>query len=328
MTENNDLATGFEAYRTAYLRIYPPPPQPTPAAFDRLQLGLSLVFILCLTIYAATRTAAVIEKTEIASGYAEFAAEWLARLATVGIEGMILFMAITHTRSQKLYSQQHAWVLIILGSVISALAGVSSGFGLLETARWVTLIGGVDFILALILGIGATVMVWASGEFVGTALHNYKIQQREAEESYRVARETYEQTLLGRWEVSDERAALTHALAATRARQTAELDVLQRQAEYDKKFANTHREKGVDVLGTTGKTPVVPLATSQADLAYQYLKQHPERKQWRAAEDVPSARDIGKALVDMGQLGDFAPASMDRARQKYIKSRAVQNGVH
>lgn len=331
------LAEAFAEYRATYLNIYPPPPKPAQVAFDRRQVSLAMVFILCLTIYAATRTAAVIEITEAKSGYEETTARALAWVAVIGIEGMLLYMSITHTRVQKLYSQNHAWVLIVLGGIISALAGVSSGFGLFDEAltefvtRWT---GNVNIALTLVLGIGATVMVWASGEFIGTAIHNHRILGQLAEVAYRGQVDEYETTLRTRWDASPDKAAVSHdlhvlrarqeaELAAQQARTAAELTVLQRQAEFDAKFANTHREKGVDLLNLTPTGSPLPQAResqapSQAQLAYQWLEQHPEAVTW-TRETVPPVRTIEAGL--QAQYGStYSTQSITRGRERYVKA--------
>lgn len=336
------LSEAFAEYRTTYRAIHPPPPKPSFVAFDKTQIGLAMVFILCLTIYAATRTAAVIEITEKASGYAEATARALAWVAVVGVEGMLLFMSITHTRVPKLYSQNHAWVLIVLGGVISALAGVSSGLGLFDAALvWLaSWQNGVNIFLTLVLGVGATVMVWASGEFVGTAMHNHKILGTRSEDTYREKVDAYEQTLRERWDASPDKAAVSHDLQVlrekqeaelliTRARQQAELEVLSRQAQYDSKFANTHREKGVDVLRVpSALAPVIPASNqmSQSDMAYAWLRVHPKNATWSLLEHVPSAREIAAALGE--EYGkDFSTGSTTRGRERYAKENHLNGQV-
>jgi len=343
MTETTSaLIQGFENYRTAYTHIHPPPPALERVRFDLRQVGLALFFILCLTIYAATRTAAVIIETEIASGYAANTAAGLSWVAVIGIEGMLLFMAITHTRKEHLYAQEHAWILIVLGGFISALAGISSGFGLLDESAWlVKAVGGVNFVLALFLGIGATVMVWASGEFVGTAMHNHRIQQLQRERAYRQELSAYEAGIRAAWEGSDERQLLMHAVEVARARQQAELDILQKQADYSLRYANTRREKGQDLLGLNPQVgeklssashfPPPASHLSQSDLGYEYLTRHPERKTWRALEDLPTARDMQAALRQWyyeatGEEKEFSTGSLTRARERYAKERLNGHG--
>lgn len=178
-------AQKFKAYLENEYRTLYPPPKLKIVGLDWKFYGLVITSISTVVV-AALRTAAMFYFAEVLSAKywnPEMDSVWLGRTGAVfsmlAFEGgLALIAAIKTSESRKVDDGVYFWYISLL-ILISIMAGLGQSVGLIQGISDQVLIF-FSYSLALVVGVGASVAAWLSGEILGVQLQKFSEASTEA----------------------------------------------------------------------------------------------------------------------------------------------------
>ena len=173
---------------------------------------------------------------------------------------------------------------IVLAVLISTFAGLGQSLHLIEDINPVVLTY-FQYALTVIIGVGASLIAWIGGEVLGGQIAQAAERKEGAHLSFQERAKTYNEKMLASWTRSPERKMVRGELTSVPS-STAVQKPVQAVQEPDKKY--------------------------MTDEVYDWLTW--QNGDWATKEEVPSAREIEKAM-------DVPVSSAQRGRNRWIRER-------
>lgn len=237
--EEKAIATAFQAWVETYEVTIPPPEYEEFETVDDAWWDESKKIwwpiIICLVLFASSRTGWGIYDVNVKEGFPKFLAVLVAIVGVAGIEGLLVMFGLHRPRQLEMSSvvefldKSASWLAVIIGMVVSAV----SGFEISKHAA--DALGNIfglspGVILAYAMGVGMSFVLYGVAEFVGrrkwVGEHKPAIRKqkhREKMKEYRAERQED-------WEKS-----------AVYLNLVREREVRRKQAEFDIEKANYKR---------------------------------------------------------------------------------------
>lgn len=210
--ENEEIA--FNAYRKVYIKQNPLPVKKTVNGIG-WQFWISLPVTLAEIVVAALRTADIFYKAALLSGMGDLVAIIEAAAVMLAIEGgLVVYSAIRASNiakgknldQLKSYDNRLFWGILFM-VIVSILAGLGQSISLIENINQ-AILTWFQYILSIIIGVGASVIAWIGGEVLGIQIAKVGITREEADKQYNQAMENYADTMRNSWNGSIERRAI------------------------------------------------------------------------------------------------------------------------
>jgi hypothetical protein len=195
----------YELFKTNYALRVPPPV--TPKALDITSVGfmfwLYLLQSVAAIILGASRTASMFYLAAAASG-SVLLAQLEAGAAVFAIEGGIVVYAAARAINEKKTSGRTLVVALVFMAMISAIAGLGQSISLVENMDHSVLLY-FQYLLAIILGLGSSVVVYVSGDVLGGQIAVVLSAYQENLRAFKGEYAKYISSMNAAWAKSDER---------------------------------------------------------------------------------------------------------------------------
>lgn len=197
----------FEDFRSKFTFQVPPPVQASVRLTEQIgwQFILILIQALAAITLAAMRTAhmfyEIAATKSLAMAYAEAAA------AVLAIEGGIVVFAAIRAEAQNRTSGDALKVSVsrlLIGEGLGLLISIVAGLGLSFTGLGLDA-GGFRWALALIIGIGASVVAAVSGDVLGAMLARLGNIRDQVAHEFKNEHRAWQEGMYAAWQRSDER---------------------------------------------------------------------------------------------------------------------------
>lgn len=158
---------------------------------------------------AAFRTGQAFYLASVAHGNALFSIIE-ATVAVLAIEGSLVLFALQDARAKRKAMDRNARVVgLAITLVISALAGLYQSSGILAAGDQANqFVSGLNWMLVILMGLGATAIAFLGGDILGVQIVRYENMKQEMKELFEKAQADYESQLLSAWMNSKEYQAL------------------------------------------------------------------------------------------------------------------------
>jgi len=212
MSKKED-AKFLDWFKNEYAALYPPP------ALEKINLNWkfqwSIVTSVATVILASLRTAQMFYNSAELSAVTwgiEASGIWIisvfdAFVSMLAVEGGLVVASAIRSNSKKTINEDiYLWQIGILVT-ISVMAGLGQSVGLVQN-----LPDGVltffSYALSFVLGVGASLAAWFSGEVLGVLLNTNEETNREAKETFQSAMEMYQKNARKFWKEKKEQERL------------------------------------------------------------------------------------------------------------------------
>ena len=197
-------ASAYAAFMRTYRLEHPEPKRPSIQIISLLswEFYASMIVAACAVLLAAARTAPTFYQIAVDDGYSGMFAFISGTIALVAVEGMMFVGAMIRASKKG----KNSWSLPAaegIAFVISMIAGLSFTFNAFDLLA--TYANNLVMWLALIIGVGATVLAWAAGDIVGSQISASKKMSDEIDEKYREDYKIWSGEVTSHWMRSDER---------------------------------------------------------------------------------------------------------------------------
>jgi hypothetical protein len=185
----------FQNFQQEYEVKYPPP---------RLYLSgigwqfwLSLVVSFAGIALAAFRTAQAFYQAAAFGGSKIFASSE-AIVSVLAVEGSLVVFSVLRAYNKKVVSDSSTTFGRWTAFLISAIAGLGQSLNLMTNIT-TDVRGFFDWILVLVLGLGATIIAVLGGDLLGVSMVSYEQARKEATEHYDLSVRSYRAQMFARW---------------------------------------------------------------------------------------------------------------------------------
>lgn len=271
----------FELYKQRYREQHPPPRFRGAVGLDWRFFAILATSIGALGL-ATLRTMDIFYEAALLSGnpYLAIAEAFFVILAIEG--GIVVWSAVRASKRQNT-SDAKLGFGILMAVLISVFAGLGQSLHLIENID-PTVLRYFQYALTIIIGVGASLVAWIGGDVLGEQVAQAGERREDASLSHRERMREYQNKLLASWQRSAERKMVRGDLSA----------------EVSRTASSTAVQEPVQE-GTT---------RYMTDDVYEWLSW--QNNGWSREDDVPSAREIEKAI-------SVPVSSAQRGRKRWIR---------
>lgn len=239
----------FNNWKSKYTAQNPPP---SIRRADGLgwQFWLTLAWAVSAAVLAATRTMNAFYQAEIMSGMAELWAKFSSANVIFALEGGITIVsALRAAENKKVSSRALVWSIFLI-VVISMIAGIHSSLGIIPNIN-PTLLDNINYLLVIVMGVGASLVAWASGESVGMQIARVLSSRETVKAKHEQDMKAYNDEMLRRWASSDEYRIVRSGVRAEGVRARAAVqEVTDSVRSFDDDRTNTERTRSLKNAGS------------------------------------------------------------------------------
>lgn len=195
----------FIAFRETYELINPPPDRPSKIQVSDAGLvyWIKIISVLAVLLLVAMRTAEQFYKASLLDSGNHYVALFSAVLSVIGIEGLMLALAINRAKRAKKVNYTWEIVGIVLTLAISFLAGIGQSLSIVDTLNQ-AVIGWLTISLAIALSV-ASIVAYIGGEIIGSQIAELESSYQTAMREYKQEIDEYDNGLIRSWNGSPER---------------------------------------------------------------------------------------------------------------------------
>jgi hypothetical protein len=203
-TTSKQEASAYAAFMRTYRLEHPEPKKPSIQIASLLswEFYASMIVATCAVLLAAARTAPTFYQIAVNDGYSGAFAFISGTIALIAVEGMMFVGAMIRASKKG----KNSWSLSVaegIAFIISMIAGLSFTFNAFDLLT--TYASNLVMWLALVIGVGATVLAWAAGDIVGSQISASRKMSNEIDAKYREDYKVWSGEVTSHWMRSDER---------------------------------------------------------------------------------------------------------------------------
>lgn len=189
-----------------YLKIYSiKTPKPKKKKFFNWRFVLALVGAVGAVAFSAFRNSGSFFTIAERADLPDWAVWGEAISGVAAVNLLLVSLSLLLSYKKRNVSDFSMKVGVGIALLIGALAGLSQAFLGLEMDHWV---GGINFCLAIAVGVGVTALEWLGGDMLGVELVRYEEFTKENEQAYQTELRTWESNArhgFGSWLANKER---------------------------------------------------------------------------------------------------------------------------
>ena len=305
----------YELFRTNYeLRV---PPPVTPKALDITSVGfmfwLYLLQSVAAIILGASRTASMFYLAAAESGSVALA-RLEAGAAVFAIEGGIVVFAAARAINEKKTSGRTLVIALIFMAMISAIAGLGQSISLVENIDHSVLLY-FQYLLAVILGLGSSVVVYVSGDVLGGQIAVVLSTYQENVRAFKAEKAKYISSMNAVWAKSDERKISRGELRIIHGPQGGDSDKPSRLSQLGQPVG---RDMGRFYQAETGRGRDVSSGTKKVTRSKTEICTHLDNE-YKVSGKVPTVADTVRAT-------GLPKSTVSRVRIDWLAENGIAQG--